>query len=1438
MLFVIITALLLITTVSANSTVDISQADTNENHLEKSDNNIPINDEKNIEKDDNYKTINDNVNKNKNVKEFYEEKTMKADKNIKSDSATRIEITATNTTVYQSNYITVTLYNGDTPLENEKVELNFNDSHESLVNTTRWDGKIIFMDYFSYEYGQVNVMAIYEGNPSLGYAPCTNSTTFMVNKIQGYPMTINANDTTATVETPVNLKVGWPKNYTGLVIINDSFENTLYNNNVTFTNGNANITYTPLACGPITIALVVRNNDALEDNYTSTTVNAVIMPTTTTISAPKSVHLGEDIPVTVTVKDQKQRIVNRGIGRIIVNNTDSLDFNAQSATVKYPTTNKGKVPVKVEYDGLENVYSPSISNEVLVDILAADTAINIVPSTNVTAHRQASATVTLTSGNVILKDEEIIVAVKQDNKDLDFTTTTSSDGTKTITFTPLSNSSVNITAKYDGSNNYNQSSKDAIVIVSSMPTKLDVKVADVMVNDTLKINITLVDEDNNKLAGKQLTAKVNGIVKELMATSDGDYFIEYSSDKSLTDVSVEVTYNGEGGYLSSSNTGEKFNVKKIPTTVNIKVDNPVINNFTTTITVNAQKAIVNEGSVTLYANDTVIGKSAVKNGVATITNTTMKYGKYTLKAEYTGVDVFNNSKATGSASTELIDTTLRLQLLNKTVFINETVMITATLTNGSTPISNQIIKFTFNDSQTMTVSTNANGQATVKYNSTGEYKKISVYAQFDETSTYKKQNTTADTFTVNKLKTNTTVSVLDDMVNNVTIEVTVKSNGQTVKSGTLQIVVDKKQITQKVDSSGKTIIPLNITKSGKTPVSVSFKEDKQYLSSQATNESGKIFENITVKQQSSKITVKVNNATVDVDSTVNISGKLTYANSKQVTNAPITIKVNNESINTKTDSNGNYSIKYTPSKEAKYDITATYDGNVTNITKATAKTSFNAKRIKTTTTIKVLNNTVVDTRISIEVKDAYSNAITCGTINLTVNDKTQTVTIKNAVTSIKLNTTTNKALQVTAKYTGSNKYLTSNDTETIKVTKTNVTIKLDKINPVKINQSYTIKATVTDLNNQPVKEGTVIIYNNNTEIARMNLTNGAVTTKNTSKYSGNYNITARYTSSDKYNDATNSTTLTVNKLNTTITIDNVDVVVGDEASFNVHVKDENNKNVHGGKVVLKLNGVSLTDSKGNVIQQQVINGTATIKYNIPLSWTKANYNISAVYGGTSNTFQSSRSINYKLTTRYRTAKLDLTITPKTNKMDKISTFTVKVTDNGKNVNGGVVIFKINGQTIKDSSKKTVQVNVVNGIASYNYTLPDGLKAADYNITAVYANKNYNRAEINSTLTAVRANIHFNVTVTVNKRVVTIKGKLLDEYNHTTLGTNTLSVKLNKITLKDANYKAQSFNATGGIIDITFTLPDIYKAKEYSLELVTGQRYAYNGQRYTKTIKIE
>ena len=185
-------------------------------------------------------------------------------------------------------------------------------------------------------------------------------------------------------------------------------------------------------------------------------------------------------------------------------------------------------------------------------------------------------------------------------------------------------------------------------------------------------------------------------------------------------------------------------------------------------------------------------------------------------------------------------------------------------------------------------------------------------------------------------------------------------------------------------------------------------------------------------------------------------------------------------------------------------------------------------------------------------------------------------------------------------------------------------------------------------------------------------------------------------------------------------------------------------------------------------------------------------------------------------------------------MDKVSTLTAKITDNKQLVSGGVVIFKINGQTIKDKNGKSVQVKVVNGTASYNYTLPDGLKAGNYNITAVYAHKNYNRAQTNAILTAIRANIHYNITVSVKNRVVTIKGKQLDEYNHTTIGNNIISVKLSGISIKNNN---SPFQITNGIVNLNFTIPLSYKANEYELQLIAGQRYAYNAQKYTKTIKI-
>ncbi len=74
-------------------------------------------------------------------------------------------------------------------------------------------------------------------------------------------------------------------------------------------------------------------------------------------------------------------------------------------------------------------------------------------------------------------------------------------------------------------------------------------------------------------------------------------------------------------------------------------------------------------------------------------------------------------------------------------------------------------------------------------------------------------------------------------------------------------------------------------------------------------------------------------------------------------------------------------------------------------------------------------------------------------------------------------------------------------------------------------------------------------------------------------------------------------------------------------------------------------------------------------------------------------------------------------------------------NNGNNVTDGKVVFKINGTTIKDNNSIPIYANVTNGIATLQYIIPNGISAKDYNITAVYANKDYYRAQTVTLLTA-------------------------------------------------------------------------------------------------------
>ena len=187
-------------------------------------------------------------------------------------------------------------------------------------------------------------------------------------------------------------------------------------------------------------------------------------------------------------------------------------------------------------------------------------------------------------------------------------------------------------------------------------------------------------------------------------------------------------------------------------------------------------------------------------------------------------------------------------------------------------------------------------------------------------------------------------------------------------------------------------------------------------------------------------------------------------------------------------------------------------------------------------------------------------------------------------------------------------------------------------------------------------------------------------------------------------------------------------------------------------------------------------------------------------------------------------------------MDQNITFTATINDT-IDVNDGVVIFKINGLTIRNESGESLQIPVVNNTASLNYTIPDGWSAKPLKLTAVYANKNYKRMENKTYFSLTKTETHFvmDEIITTNS-TANIQGQLLDEHNHSVLGQNVVAVKINGTTLLRANNKTQYFNVINGTVNITIDIDEKYQTGEkFKFTIVTGDRLGYLGSRFDTNI---
>jgi len=368
-------------------------------------------------------------------------------------------------------------------------------------------------------------------------------------------------------------------------------------------------------------------------------------------------------------------------------------------------------------------------------------------------------------------------------------------------------------------------------------------------------------------------------------------------------------------------------------------------------------------------------------------------------------------------------------------------------------------------------------------------------------------------------------------------------------------------------------------------------------------------------------------------------------------------------------------------------------------------------------------------------------------------------------------------------------------------------------------------AIITDEKSYVVNEGFVTFIIKNKVIGTADVINGLATLNFVYNTTLNDSIKAVYSGSEIYNPSNNSQILMIYKEPTNIILSPVFCNVQDTITFTAQIVGAIS-NVSSGKCVLKINGKTLKDENGKVIYKKVNNGI--VSFNTTLSPTlEGIYNYTVVYSGSAS-YEASRATNALIINK-RNYTINLNITPNSTKRGCIINLTATLNSSNITINTGKVIFKLNGQTIKDENGNNIYLNVKNNKAELLYTIPETLNIGEKTIKAVYINELNDRYDAESTFTITKTDLYIileEIDYYSNKLV--IKANIFNEFNQTIKRNITYAVKLNNITQIITNSTDSTIN-----IEINHT----YNANNYTLSIVIGENTGYNSYIYTNNISL-
>lgn len=1367
-----------------------------------------------------------------------------------------------------------TLYNEESPMANENIIISFNNNQ---ITTTKTNNT----GQYKYELNLENIPIQEKAKISIQYisnneeiADAYQQEEFDIEKIKNNIQINTIENTIIQNNITINGKITDEnnKNYTGTIkanITNKDTNQTVYlNNTINATNGIYSFNYTPQTIGNYRLIITTNEDEYYMESIKETEFTVEKHTPTLKIEESYQTIVQENVSITGQLLNENQQPIDnipitistdtQTLGTINTDNEGSFNFTEH---IFQETTEDEYIPLYFNITTNEKCYNSHSQSKIYITKRNVKITLNTDNQTKIngTIHLQGQVT---DAYNKSIKSEGTITIYIEDEKKRE--NIPLDNGTY--------NTTINIQEDYIGKETlyveaffipdnpkvyYDQNYAYSTIQHNILSTNLTINTQDTRVDQITYINITLQDENQNKL-NKIITITItnpeNQIeLDETIQLTDGTANITFNPNKEGI-YKITAQYDGEENIYEERIEDDEITVRKTETNITLNnITGKVYVNDTITIT----GKLIDEDNNPLTNKEIkiIINSTNTNKEETVITNPEGKYEykfkplqsqQYNITTIYEGNYKYDNRYINTIIIPQKHNTKVITTNIISPVKYNSTITITGRVVDeeSSQPV-NGTLTITLNDKIIDTI-TLVNGE----YNIQHQIKTIQnneIRIKFNENNAYN-ESIEKIRFTTIPLTTTITINPIAITEINKTVRITgkvVDENNNNVNA-VLQIKINNQYIGEDINVTGGFFTYIYQTdKVGINTLNITAIPRESYHSTTTTNTT---FNVIRTNLCLINLDKQVNNK----ENIITITGQLVNNNNIPTNNIRVNITVNDKEYDVTTGDNGLFTLTTEKLQPNKYSIRLKvnqtpyfnkYEQNLGKVTINKDTPIIYCDKIKNATYSKNIN-------ITGNITDNYNRPLTNHEVIIILENREYSTRTDN-----------HGRYSITV-----NKFHAGTNTLNIIVPETNLTLESRYNTTFNANKADTkiiiqpqgqiIPGDTLNISGQLLNQDNNILANKTVKIT-VNDRTYHTNTDNEGKFkleledisSGTYNVNISFRD-ENHNINSTSTTIRIEKLEVILVVDDIVARVGEYITFHATLTDQHGNKANGGNLVFKLNGRTLrsdgrfdTDTQ-SVLKFNVKNGVVECTLIADL-YLRHGKNISASYSG-SYKYNGAKSNIALASIQLRYANINVTTSVKKIKHHENITFLAKLKDvtpnSNKNYlnNGTKVFFKINGVTIKDKQNNIIKADVNNNAASLNYniTAMAGIDKnndiRDYIVTAVYENIYYYPVNNKNTTTfnVERSSVNISIQeARVKDNLLSVKANLTDYLGYNIVGKSKICIKINGVTYKENN-STKYFTIRDGKININNINTKGMKVKR--LEIVTGQRLAYLSARQSTT----